>query len=288
MTAEQLAEALGARRSGRQWVCRCIVHEDRNPSLIIFEGHTAPQVRCLSGCDPADIIAVLRSRGLWHGEGQRSPVDDAKREKARRARKAREAAELREQRRKASWLWSNRQPIAGTIAEMYLREARGITCPLPPTLGFLPPRKAEHRPAMIAAFALADEIEPGVLGQPRNVEAVHLTLLKPDGSGKAEVEKSKIIVGSASLPIVLAPPNDLLGLAITEGIEEALSVHQATGLGAWAAGSASRLPALAAAIPTYVECVTVIVDDDKAGRHHASTLAAALRDRHIEIVLEGL
>ena len=48
---------------------------------------------------------------------------------------------------------------------------------------------------------------------------------------------------------MLAPMNDLLGLAITEGVEDALSIHAATGLGAWAAGAASRLPALADAVP---------------------------------------
>ena len=44
---------------------------------------------------------------------------------------------------------------------------------------------------------------------------------------------------STGAPIVLAPLTDALGLAITEGIEDALSVHEATGLGVWAAGSAS-------------------------------------------------
>ena len=48
------------------------------------------------------------------------------------------------------------------------------------------------------------------------------------------------------VPMVLAAPNDLLGLAVAEGAEEALTVHQFTGVGAWASGGASRLPALAA------------------------------------------
>jgi hypothetical protein len=52
---------------------------------------------------------------------------------------------------KARWLWSQRQPIAGSIAETYLRGKRGIGCPLPATLGFLPAR-GEHGPAMIAAL----------------------------------------------------------------------------------------------------------------------------------------
>ena len=79
---------------------------------------------------------------------------------------------------------------------------------------------------MIAAFALTDEPEPGVLGEPEDVHAVHLTLLLPDGSGKAAVAPNKITIASpAGMPIVLAPMNDLMGLAITEGIEDALSVH---------------------------------------------------------------
>jgi hypothetical protein len=148
-------------------------------------------------------------------------------------------------------------PIIGTIGEKYVRDERCYSGPLPPTLAFLPPSKPEHHPAMIAAFGLCDEPEPGVLAAPRDVRAVHLTLLKRDGSGKADVEKPKLIVGSPlGLPIVLAPPNDLLGLAICEGIEDALTAHEATGLGAWAAGSAPFMPKLAGAVPDYIEAIT--------------------------------
>jgi hypothetical protein len=141
---------------------------------------------------------------------------------------------------------------------------------------------------MIAAFSLPGEVEPGVLGEPPNVEAVHLTLLRRDGSGKAEVERPKLFVGSANLPIVLAPPNDLNGMAITEGIEDALTVHQATGLGAWAAGAAGRMPALTDTLPRYIECVTVCADDDPAGRDGALALADALDRRGVEVFIEGI
>jgi hypothetical protein len=79
-----------------------------------------------------------------------------------------------------------------------------------------------------------------------------------------------------------APLNDLLGLSIAEGIEDALSVHDATGLGAWAAGAASRLPALADAVPDYTDAITVISDDDHDGRRHASALCDALVVRGFE------
>jgi len=185
----------------------------------------------------------------------------------------------RRQREKAQWLWSQRQPIAGTIAERYLREARGYSGPLPPTVAFLPARNGKP-PTMISAFAYPNEIEPGTLDEPANVEAVHLTALRPDGSGKADIDRNKIMIASpAGNPIAVAAMNDSLwGLAIVEGIEDALSIHQATGLGAWAAGSAPHLSKLAAAIVrAEPECVHVFADGDVAGQRHAHELAAELK-----------
>jgi hypothetical protein len=143
---------------------------------------------------------------------------------------------------------------------------------------------------MIAAFAPPDEPEWGVLGEPPNVEAVHLTLLRSDGGDKAELEHPKLFVGSpGNLPIVLAPPNDLLGLTVTEGIEDGLTAHQVTGRGAWAAGSAGRMPALAQTLPEYIESVTICAHADKAGQDGAFALAEALDRRGVlEVLIEGL
>ncbi len=186
------------------------------------------------------------------------------------------------QHEKARWLWSQRQPITGTIAETYLRQARGITCPLPPTLAYLSPRKPAEYPAMIAAFGLCDEVEPGVIIAPRDVIAVHLTLLRPDGSGKAEARPNKLMIGSPNgKPIVIAPPNDALGLAITEGIEEALTRHQVLGLGAWAAGSAPHLGKLGDAVPDLIDCVSVFADADQQGQRNSTLLADHLNARGI-------
>jgi len=77
----------------------------------------------------------------------------------------------------------------------------------------------------------------------------------------------------------LAPANDLLGLVIAEGIEKVLAFHEATGLGAWSAGSASRFPKLADVVPAYIECIALIVDDDLDGRRYAGELESSLRDR---------
>jgi hypothetical protein len=181
-----------------------------------------------------------------------------------------------EQRGKALSLWRRRQPITSTIAEKYLRTRR-ISGPLPETLAFLPPSKRDQHPALIAPFAI-DANTP--------VDCVHLTLLKPDGSGKANVERAKIMVGRPlGRPIILAPVNDLGGLLIAEGIEDALTGHEATGLGAWAAGSAVFKPALADCVPNYVETVTIIQDADDTGRSNSRQLAERLIARGLEVIL---
>jgi Toprim domain len=293
--AARIAEAIAKKRvtaRGDNYLVRCPAHDDASPSLSLRDGDNgALVVHCFAGCSPSDVFVAIRriDRGLLQ-PGQT----------AREAPKGSTEYE-RQQHETAAWLWSQRKPMIGSIAERYLRDVRGITCALPKTLAFLPARKREHHPAMIAAFALVDELEPGVVSMPKDVGSVHLTLLRPDGNGKAQVERGKpdkLIIGSPSikiddddvrgLPIVLAPPNDLLGLAICEGIEDALTAHQATGLGAWAAGAAGFMPKLAKMVPSYIEAVTIFAHPDNAGVESAHRLAAALSKRRIEIRMEGL
>jgi hypothetical protein len=214
------------------------------------------------------------------------PPDPAKLAAARKVVEERERIAALERLGKARWLWAQRRPIEGSIAECYLRRARGYTGTLPATLAFLPAR-GDHAPAMIAAFGLPDEPAPGEFAIPDDaVRGVHITRLAADGSAKAGTQTDKIMIGaSLGSPIALAPANDLLGLAIAEGIEDALSAHEATGLGAWAAGSASRLPRLGNVVPGYVEGVTLLVDDDHDGRRHAGALAELLKKRDIEVHL---
>jgi putative DNA primase/helicase len=190
---------------------------------------------------------------------------------------------------KAAWLWSQRKPIAqGTPPWLYLRK-RGYTGPFPATLGYLPPRDP-YPAALIAAFGMTNELEPGIIAAPKSVVGVHLTRLTADGNKSPNAAgKSKIMRGGCKgAPITISPPNDLLGLAVTEGTEDGLSVYQSTGLGVWAAGSAVFMPALAPLIPDYMETVTIYADDDAAGRSNAIDLASAIKARGIEVLVQGL
>jgi hypothetical protein len=158
---------------------------------------------------------------------------------------------------------------------------------VPSSLRFLPPRKPGQHPALIAPFGLAHECRPGELVMPpERIKGVHLTLLCADGSGKADCEPNKLMIGSSSgWPLCIAPANDLGGLAVAEGVENALSLLQDTGLGAWAAGCANRLPLLADRMPPHVEVVTISVDDDDAGRRYSDELAKRLLARGIEVIM---
>jgi phage/plasmid primase-like uncharacterized protein len=223
-------------------------------------------VQHLDGCDFVRAIATLigdSARAAPQGLATLAKHDNGEDERAS----------------KAAWLWSQRQPIGeGTPPALYLRK-RGYTGFFPASLGYLPARNS-HPAAMIAAFGVTE---------PRMIAGVHLTRLTLDGDKAPNADgKSKIMLGTCKgVPIVIAPPNDLLGLAVTEGLEDGLSVSQATGLGVWAAGAAGFMPALAPLIPNYVEAVTIFAHDDEAGQRGALDLARALKARGLEIFVDG-
>jgi hypothetical protein len=227
----------------------------------------------------------------WASDRAAKPVTRTEITRRMREAQTHQQAALAKRQNAARWLWAQSRDAQGTIVETYLA-GRGINV-CPRTVRFLPGND-KFAPCMIAAFALpaehpvlADYETPGTAV----VQGVHLTRLAPDGSGKApdQDSRAKIMVGpSAGWPLALVPPGDLGGLAVAEGIEDALSLHQATELGVWAAGAAGRLPKLAPVIARlrYIEAVTVAVDDDDGGRRGAQQLAAELRrlrGRSIEV-----
>jgi hypothetical protein len=210
-------------------------------------------------------------------EGSAASPDRRELEVARIEAERSTATATEDRRAKARFLWDLRQPLAGTPAERYLREDRRYGGPIPSTIGFLPAR-GDRPPAMISAFAMPGDAPPRTSA----VTAVHLTKLALDGRAKAGTEADKIVIGTPKgSPIAVAPINDMLGLAITEGIENALAIHEATQLGAWAAGSAPFLPSLASAVPSWIDCVTVVSDPDPDGRRFAHQLGMRLSGRRI-------
>ena len=80
MNAETIAKALGGRKAGGGWMARCPAHDDREPSLSIRDADDGKVlVRCHAGCDQEQVIAALRSRGLWTENGPRRFIRSAPR-----------------------------------------------------------------------------------------------------------------------------------------------------------------------------------------------------------------
>jgi hypothetical protein len=223
----------------------------------------------------------------WASDRRAKPLDRAEIARRMQEAAAHHEAEAAARKAKARWLWAKGVPAGGTVVARYLA-GRGIPT-VPPALRLLPAR-GDHAPAMMAAFGPPEETEPGHYGlDPERITAVHLTRLRPDGSGKAPdgEGRTKIMIGrTEGWPIALWPPNDGGALCVAEGIENALSVNAATGTGAWAAGAAVRLPMLAPLLASSgIEHLTVMMDDDRDGRARALELAARLARAPFGIVV---
>jgi hypothetical protein len=177
---------------------------------------------------------------------------------------------------RATWLWEKRRPVEDSPAEKYLCQTHNIMCPTPPTLGYLPPH-GKFPAALICAFALADEPEPGVLAAPHNVGAVLMVALTASGK-PLRGSRARVLLGTdRGNPIMLAPANDGGGLAITVEPEDALRLHQAAGLGAWASGHPARLPALARSVPPYVEAISIYTNPGSAAEASAQLFLQILK-----------
>lgn len=260
--AQRITRALQGKWHGRYGSACCPAHHDRSPSLSLSDGPSGRLLaRCMAGCDFLSILDALRGLGIIEGRGTIPQTDPA--ELARYEAEQRREAEKREAQAKA--IWGETLPLRGSVAETYLREARGITCALPEVLRFHPAcwhPSARRLPAMIACIEGAERF------------AVHRTYLRPYGSGKAEVEPAKAMLGNtAGGAVRLARGHE--GLAVGEGIESTLSLLCGPlrgSLGLRAALSTSGMAGLR--LPAKAGALIIATDGDAPGKAAGDKLAA--------------
>lgn len=267
--ARDLTAALGGGWHGSYGSAVCPAHEDHTPSLSIRNGRDAVLLTCHGGCQHADIIDALKARGLWHGRPRdvRRPV---------RHHKPEPSPEQCHNRRLAIAIWRECVPIAGTDAETYLRDVRGVTVPLPPTLRFHPrlryPISGLSFPALVAGVAQVPD---------HAVIAVQRTFLLPGGHGKAQVSTPKMCLGALDRGALrLAAAGPVLGIA--EGIETALSAMQLHGLPVWVSLGVGRMKNVD--FPREVERIIIFGDRGEAGERFAKVAGEefARRGLHVE------
>ena len=160
--------------------------------------------------------------------------------------------------REIAFILSHTGPIAGTQAEIFLRQ-RGLENPCCPDLLF-------H--ADLAHWPTATGF-PGMVAIVRdgsgNPIGIHRTWLALDGSGKAPIDKNRMMLGNvAGGTVRLVPLGDSTALGLGEGIETTLAVGPAcAGLPLWSALSAGNLEQVV--VPDQVRTVILFVDHDLSG-----------------------
>jgi len=177
-------------------------------------------------------------------------------------------------------LFAASKPLAGTLAETYLR-ARGITCSLLlPALRFHPRcyhRQADgtlvERPALIAAITdLAGDLT-----------AVQRTYLADDGSGKATIEEPRRSMGDVlGHAVRIGIAADVL--AAGEGLETMLALRSLLPeLPMAASTSANHLAAIA--LSPSLRRLYIAHDHGLTGRAAAEHLMARAREMGIDVRL---
>ena len=252
--AQTLTLTLGGDWRGHSGLAACPVCQperraDQRALSIRAEGGALLAFCHKSGCDFRDIVqAAGLSRDALRVDPQAAREADAKRE-----------AYAAEQLAKARRLWATCKPLAGTKAEAYLR-GRGITCPLPPSLGWA--ADAFHAPSVRWLSAMVGDVSTG---------GVHRTYFELTGArigGNAKMMQGPCAGGAVELSEAQGP------LVVCEGVETGLSLlsgllsRPAT---VWAALSTSGMKALA--LPEAIGRLIIAADGDAPGLEAANALA---------------
>lgn len=262
MNAAEIAKALGGRKTSNGWSACCPAHDDREPSLSISEGvDRKVLLYCFAGCEKGNVIAALKSRGLWGKNGHSWSPCPAPRMRAK-GNTTRDDVKRSEA---ALAIWQSSKPATGTLVERYLA-SRGLLLPPTTALRFHPHLKhaSGHAwPAMIALVTRGSDATP--LG-------IHRTFLGHDGTAKAPVDRQKMMLGPCrgGTARLAMPSNELM---VGEGLETCLATMQATGKPAWAALSTSGMRSLE--LPPGIRDIIILADKDDPGE--AAALNTALR-----------
>ena len=110
-----------------------------------------------------------------------------------------------------------------------------------------------------------------VTGADGKSSGLHVTAIKPDGSGKVDLATPRRMFGSVSRGAVRLADETAGGdLAVAEGIETALAYRDLTGLSVWACLSAAGLRQVE--LPSGLARLIIAADGDEAGIEAAEAL----------------
>jgi putative DNA primase/helicase len=274
MTAVEIGKALGGHPKSRGWMALCPCHEDRTPSLSLDDGVDGRLlVQCFAGCDSVDVLRELDAMGLLPD----APSCCSKPQRPKRRLVHHDVLDLPPN-QKALDIWWAAVPIASTPAERYFRH-RGITIPIPPSLKFAAQLDyfdgGGATPMALPAVVVAVQ-EPS-----RRIVAIQRIYLRPDGRGQAQVSTPKKSLGPISGGAVRLTPCGQT-LAVAEGVEDGLALHQMTGQPVWALLGTSAFTNFIP--PPEVTTIVLAPDADEAGDEAAKKAASRFTETGLKVL----
>jgi hypothetical protein len=238
--------------------------------MLIFDGRQSVQVRCMSGCEPKDIIAVLKSRGLWQGDERQDP-HSLKVSASVSCETQKRNAELR-MRELARGIFDYAMPIEGTLAQRYF-EGRDLwsVARMIDDIRFNPgcPRGQQFRqPAVVVAMRNF---------QSNAVVAVQRIFLNRE----AKKDGAPMMLGSAGGAAMQLQRLQDGKLHVAEGLETALAVIAMDHGPVWALGSTSLIKSFP--VLDGVNDLTIWTDrdpvDPKTGKRPGESAADTCQQR---------
>lgn len=232
---------------------------DRSLSVMIND-----QDRVVWNSFANDPYSVVRAY-LGSPETQDRPQSAGEAKLAQEARKQRAALEQASKLAFSKMVWADTLPAAGSPVEPYLAN-RSIAGAISDAIRFAPAAPLSYNGRTTAPAMVAIVIGPG-----NTPCGLHVTFIKPDGSGKADMANPRRMFGDmrgAAVRFAPVPADGVLG--VSEGLETGLSYSLMTGLAVWACLSSSGLRNFTP--PPEVKRLVVAADGDKAGTEAAAVL----------------
>jgi hypothetical protein len=280
--AEIVTAALkGAWHGGYGKVC-CVFHDDKTPSLLLWDTAGGVHARCLAGCNWRDVLAEFGRRGLLT-EIEPSDPEDARRRSEERVALLEQRREEAKKKAGANFtrslaIWNEAGPPAGTPGEAYLlkrnlcrdillygTQAGGwpedmrwsddaIRKPQPPV-----------RPALI--FAVRNPLTGEFAG-------IQRIFFGRDGrvacSADGKKLKQQLGCGRGGAITFQGQPDPQGRWQLGEGPETAMAAAQLSRIHTWSGIDADNMPLISP--PSWAKHITIFADNDKVdpktGRRH--------------------
>jgi putative DNA primase/helicase len=257
-SAAAIARQLGGTRQGHNW--RCLCPRDCGYSLSLTDSEDGRLLAfCFGGCEFSEVMPALVEYGLLDDDdGDASQV-------SRRVTGVSPSIPLKSER-----IAHARQIYDSGVYDeriaAYLRSRKiGMISPVLRFHEQAPHRLGARLPAMLAPVV-------NVIGEQTGV---HMTYLRCDGCGKADLPKEhqrECRGGIHGGAIRLAEHDPNAELIIGEGIESTLSAMQLFDRAGWAAVYAGGLKALE--LPSTIRAVIIAADNDVSRAGQRNALAA--------------